>query len=566
MADLYVYPKSEAAYTFALSDKPLTIGRSMENDIVLSDAFCSGRHALIHPSDKGWAVQDCSSKNGVFLNGKRIGSAVELKKGDVILVGETRVVFDKEYASNVDIVDLPFSGQGGSIIQVKDILGRRVLDQATERTEPRKVPPGEHDKEILSVLSRVSQALIYHMPLDNLLDHIMDLIFQAIPMDRGVLILKEGCPEQLIPKTVRVRDGAAAAETLRLSRGILDTALARNASILVSDVAADTAFRSRDSVIMSKIRSVMCVPLWTNRDIVGVLYADRSSYGADFDDADLRLLTFLGNLAAVKIENARLFEESLEKSRMERELALAAQIQRNLLPRRGPAFPPYDIDGETKASFHVGGDYFDYLPLGESGLGVTVADVSGSGVSASLLMASLRASLHSEARPGFDLARSTAGLNRFVHRSSETHYYISFFLGILDEDGLAFVNAGHNPPILIDGGGDVYRIEGTGLCLGMFADTTYEVGRREIAPGSVLCLYTDGITEARNEKGEEFGEERLIDLLKIMRTATATQILRAVFQAVDGFADPKDHDDDKTCVIIRRPSDRPSGKAAKGKA
>jgi phosphoserine phosphatase RsbU/P len=566
MPDLYIYPKAGEAHTLALSDKSLTIGRSSENDIVLSDAFCSGRHALIRPVDNGWVIQDCQSKNGVFLNGKRVGAPVELKKGDVILAGETRIVFDKEYASNVDIVDLPFHTQGGSIIQVKEILGRPVIDKATAGTVPHKPPTSEREQEILSVLSRVSQALIYHMPLDNLIDHIMDLIFQAIPMDRGVLILKEGCPEQLVPKTVRVRKGVPSAETLRLSRGILDTALARNASILISDVASDTAFRNRDSIILSKIQSVMCVPLWTNRDVVGVIYADRSTYGTPFDDSDLRLLTFLGNLAAVKIENARLFEESLEKSRLERELELAAQIQRNLLPSGAPSFPPYDIAGATKASFHVGGDYFDYIALGETGLGLAVADVSGSGVSASLLMASLRASLHAEARPGFDPAEAAAKLNRFVHRSSETHCYISFFFGILDATGMTFINAGHNPPILIEPGGKVRRFEGTGLCLGMFAEEVYTLERREIGPGSVLCLYTDGITEARNEKGEEFGEERLIELLKVRAGAESSRILDTVFKAVEDFADVKDHDDDKTCVIITRLSEHPSNKTIRIKA
>ena len=415
--------ESRSPSLWSVTGRP--VGRALENDLSLPDQFCSSRHALIAVTDGGYVVRDLGSKNGVFVNGKKIQLETELRKGDEILLGSTRIVFDQEAATRIEMVEGPPGPSGyNTIIGVRDILKKPALDTAT-RPQPPAVDLERlrREQKFLSVLNEVSQALIYHFPLDQLLDHIMDLISQNIPMDRGVLMLKEGDPVQLIPKVVRIVNPALKNQNIQVSRTILNTAMARNSSILLSDVQSDSQFKEQASVLRSNVRTAMCVPLWNNQEIIGIVYADRASLVNPFTEDDLKLLTLLANVAAVKIENARLIEQALEKCRMEREMAVAAQIQRNLLPREAPQLERFEVCGGNKGCFQIGGDYYDFIPLESGRLGIAIADVSGCGVGPALLMASLRASLRAEVGPRHDLTGMAARLNDFVHQSSESHTY-----------------------------------------------------------------------------------------------------------------------------------------------
>jgi len=556
MANLYVYPKTAEPFTFPLARDRTSVGRALENDLSLPDQFCSSRHALIAATDVGYVIRDLGSKNGVFVNGKKIQLETELRKGDEILLGSTRIVFDQEGATRIEMVEGPPGlGEYNTIIGVRDILKKPVLDAGT-RPQPQAadIDRLRREQKILSVLNEVSQALIYHLPLDQLLDHIMDLISQNIPMDRGVLMLREGDPAQLIPKVVRFVNPDLKNLNIQVSRTILNTAMARNSSILLSDVQSDSQFKEQASVLRSNVRTAMCVPLWNNQEIIGIVYADRVSPVNPFTEDDLKLLTLLANVTAVKIENAKLVEQALEKCRMEREMAVAAQIQRNLLPRAAPRLERFDICGGNKGCFQIGGDYYDFIPLDSGHLGIAIADVSGCGVGPALLMASLRASLRAEVGPHHDLTGMVARLNDFVHQSSESHTYITFFFGELDtETGeMSFVNAGHNPPVLLGVEGGLQRLESTGFCLGMFPGVIYGAGRIRIGPGDLLCLYTDGITEGRNPGKEEYGEDRLRALLQENMGLAVSKIMEKIFAEVRGYTGCAEPGDDMTLVLVKR--------------
>jgi serine phosphatase RsbU (regulator of sigma subunit) len=298
----------------------------------------------------------------------------------------------------------------------------------------------------------------------------------------------------------------------------------------------------------------MCVPLWNNQDIIGLIYCDRASLLEQFSEDDLRLLTLLANLAAVKIENARLYEESVKAMQYEREMSLAVQIQKNFLPRDEPDFAPYDISGSARACRHVGGDYYDYIPVDKDRLAIVIADVSGVGVSASLLMASLRGALHERFPADFGLSDLTSKLNDFVYASSDSHCFISFFLAVLDRraNELAYVNAGHNPPLLVGAEGAVRPLASTGLCLGMFPAQTYEERRRTLAPRDVLCLYTDGIVESRKGEAEEYGDARLAEKVREHSGLAAQEIRDRIFEDVFAFSGCAEAGDDMTLVVVKR--------------
>jgi len=558
MPKLFVYPKKGEEFQLPLKKEKISIGRSADNDILVLDPFCSGHHAFIYPSETGYVVRDNNSKNGTFLNGAKVQAETELKKGDEILIGSTRIIFDKELVANVEVTESPTSASNiNTIMNLKEVLKRPDVDTTLKATAtPMDLERIKSDHKAFSVLTEVSQALILHKPLSELLDHIMDLICQNLPMDRGILMLREGHPSQLIPKVIRVNNKNLKKQKIQVSQSIVNMALDENSSILTRDAQTDTRFKAQQSILRSNIHSAMCVPLWNNKEIIGIVYADRILQLDQFSDDDLRLLTLLANLAAVKIENAKLFEDAIEKEKMEKELTLAAQIQKDFLPKENPECENFEIAGSNIPCHQVGGDYFDYINVDPSRLGIVIADVSGKGVSASLLMASLRAALHSEVHSQYKLENMACKLNDFVHRSSSPNSFITFFYCELNKKSgeLGFINAGHNPPIILDKKGKVHRLESCGLCLGMFPSSEYEIKKISLNPGDTALLFTDGITEGRNKKNEEFEEERLIKLIQKHSKLSAQKLLEKIHDEVGSFTSGVDQMDDMTLIIIKRVS------------
>jgi len=556
MAELFIHPKEGRPFSIELAGKSMTIGRSAVSDLVLADTFCSGCHAMIYPSGESYAVQDSGSKNGTFLNGRRITTPVVLKPGDEILVGSTRIYFDRELKAQVEVVEKSIStGSLNTVIDVRDVIGKS-----------RSVRPGvaadsglaeairSSERKNNEILGEVSQALIYHLPLNKLMERIIDLLTGAIPMDRAVLMIRERLGEELKPMVVRVLNDALKAKNIEVSKTIINTVIKNNQAMLISDISSNEAFRNQASVVQAGIGSAVCVPLWNNESIVGVIYGDRMSFHDQFTEEDLRLLILLANLAAVKYENARLTEGAIEKARLEKELALAAHIQRNFLPAREPQFGSYDISGKAVTCTHVGGDYYDFIEINSGVIGLVIADVSGTGVSSALLMASLRAALRTESISVGNLASITARLNDFVHSSSQPGFFISFFLGILDgaSGELVYVNAGHNPPSLVNPGREILRLGSTGLCLGMLHGTGFETGKEIIETGGLLCLYTDGIIEQRDARGEEYGYEKLGAFLQDNGGLAASELISSIIGDVYGFAGCQVPGDDMTVVVVKR--------------
>jgi sigma-B regulation protein RsbU (phosphoserine phosphatase) len=240
--------------------------------------------------------------------------------------------------------------------------------------------------------------------------------------------------------------------------------------------------------------------------------------------------------------------------RIEKDLEQAAKIQKDLLPKENPRLEGYDISGLNVPCYEVGGDYYDFVPIDADRLGIVIADVSGKGISASLLMASLRAALLAEVNPKYEIARMVARLNDFVFKSSGLSSFITFFYGELDRRSgeLRYVNAGHNPPFVLGQNGQISSLQSSGFPLGMFPQAAYEAGTVKLAPGDLAALFTDGIPEARNAASDDFGEERLQNLARTHRDLAADQLGRLIIAEVQGFATGTEPGDDVTLVIIKR--------------
>lgn len=302
-------------------------------------------------------------------------------------------------------------------------------------------------------------------------------------------------------------------------------------------------------------RLALALPLRLQRGVLGLLLVGPRATGRAFAEADLAFLTALGTLALTAVERAGLVESRIEKERLEEELRLARSIQERLLPRDLPRVPGLDLAALALASRHVAGDYFDFLTLGEDRLLFAIADVSGKGAPAALLMANLQALLHllCQAFDG-DLAAATARINRVVCENTEPTAFITFFWGVLGTatGRLRYVNAGHHPPRLVRADGTVEPLSDGGLILGVLPDVRYEEGEVTLAPGDALALYTDGLTEAFDADDEEYGEGRLDAALTRHRALPAGALLAAVQADVAAWADGRPFADDLTLLILKR--------------
>jgi sigma-B regulation protein RsbU (phosphoserine phosphatase) len=552
MPKLFIYPEKGVPYSFDLQEKKIGIGRSAGNEVRLRDSCCSSFHASIFPTARGYAVKDMGSKNGTRLNGERVSGERELKRGDDIIVGSTHILFDrarspKEASDSAALTN--------TVISVDEIL----------RDAPRPGPvkgagrdagraKDERDERIMDILQDVDQALFYDQPEDKLLDHIMNIFVRHIPMDRGILMLKKGPGDELSSEVIKVPGDPQTTKGLPISQSIIRTALDKKAELLVSDINADESMRKQQSVVLAKIHSAMCVPMWDDKEIIGVIYSDRLSVDKMFDQADLRLLILLAHVAAVKITNMRQRQKLRADEDLRKQQAQARIIQQNLLPQSDPVFEPFDISGGMRACYQVGGDYFDFLPIEPARLGIVIADVAGKGTGAALLMAYFSGSLLVESKTMKNLAEMSAKLNNIILRKSESHVFISFFMGILNPENeeMTYVNAGHNPPIILSTAGGVQKLDGTGFCLGMFPDVTYKIGTVRLWAGDLLCVYTDGIVERRDRNSEPFGEGRLIETLLKCSGLPARDGVSKIFEAIDAFSENLEPDDDMTLIILKR--------------
>jgi phosphoserine phosphatase RsbU/P len=273
-----------------------------------------------------------------------------------------------------------------------------------------------------------------------------------------------------------------------------------------------------------------------------------------FSAEDLSFLTVLANVAAIRIEHARLIEVEQSRRILAKDLEQAALIQQGLLPTQAPRVPGIELAGHNAACRTVGGDYYDFLPYKDGRVAIALGDVSGKAMPAALLMTSLHARVRVLAEEPPDVAEMMMRLNRATAATCPSNRFISFFFSVLDPatGELEYANAGHNPPLIARADGRVERLEGGGLLMGILASARYEAYRVHLNPGDSLLLYSDGVTEATNPDGQEFEEDRLEKVLQDNYSRTPNEIVEAVTRAVTKFSAGSPVADDLTLVVAKR--------------
>jgi serine phosphatase RsbU (regulator of sigma subunit) len=574
MSTFVIRPKDYEPSIVKLDRMKLTIGRSSRNDICISDPFASRLHAEIRRENDLVMLVDNGSANGTYVNGQRVTGSLRLNVGDIVRIGETEIEYTSGEQDMLSGATVYLSGLAGQSLPADTITspiparsttdlissirsGSMSGDSRTSSAARAALKPEAPSRDLLSIVSQVGIALLPRTSLEATLKMTIDLVFQAIPAERGFLFLKEN--GELSCKIARGASESAlpTASQVQLSRSITNKVLSEGASVLTSDAMHDPRFQSQHSVVLSQIRSVMAVPLASGEEIFGMVYVD-NPFNNRFQEEDLKVLTTIASVASIKIENDRLLDERLEKRRMEEELKVASEIQMRLQPFSPPKLNGWDMTGVSFPCREIGGDYYDFIHRKrDSHLIVAVGDVSGKGTGAALLMSSLHAAVRAQSQTRASISEIMGEINQYIFENSPSNKFLTLFYGGLDPQTgtLTYSNGGHNAPIFVRRSGEVERLDKGGLPIGMMQGVVYQEASVGFERGDVLVIYSDGITESINEREEEFDEDRLIEVVKNNLGRSASGIRDRIDEALSRFVGTTAPVDDMTLMIIKRTDD-----------
>jgi sigma-B regulation protein RsbU (phosphoserine phosphatase) len=408
---------------------------------------------------------------------------------------------------------------------------------------------------LLDITKKISRSL----DLQEVLNLVMDTLDSLIPYDAAGIFVLECVESATLPEgeepcafkseAVRGYDIDELSDLhLKLGEGFIGSVALSAQPIISPDVRNDPVYiNARD-----RTRSEMVAPIISNDEVIGVFDLESDQFNAYSED-DLEVLMMLASQVAIIIEKVMLHEQLIEKKRLEGQLEVARQVQLALLPPQDPEIAGYDISAYNFPTEEVSGDYYDWVRIYENQIGIVIADVAGKGVPAAILMAFLRASLRAASHIGYATHISMSKVNYLLWESIERIQFVTAFYAILDADThtLAYSNAGHNPPLLINAAGTSRFIHRGEQPLGMFPETRYHEYHLELEPGDVLVLYTDGVTEANSPDGEEFGRERLAQFVKEFYDRPAREMIASLQMKVLEWTGNAGPGDDVTFFIIK---------------
>ncbi|HXT64916.1 MAG TPA: SpoIIE family protein phosphatase [Pyrinomonadaceae bacterium] len=562
MAELIVRYPDRTAEHFPLSRLRITIGRSARNDLCIPDPFASRVHAEVRHEGDEYFLQDLGSANGTLYNGAIVDATIQLTRGGRIQIGETEIVFNDgpfplssgatmitEQSASMPEATIALSSAdrttSGLFQQIEGALSRSQESAAHERVEQKT--------DLLALISKVGVALLASVTLNETLEQIVSLVFEAVPADRCMIMMRAKDDPELKVAVARLRDRQGDVGEIRISRSVLDEVVNNGKSVLTSDAQADPRFMG-GTVVLQGVRSVLAVPLGVGENVFGIIYADSPIADGRFTEDHLKVLTTLSSVAAIRVENARLTEEQFERERLERELQVASEIQQRFQPTSAPVLEGYELQGISFPCYEIGGDYYDFIHRANGNLIVALGDVSGKGTAAALLMSSLHAAVHAQFDTHKSIAETISAVNRYLVESIPANRFVTLFYADLNPKNgeIAFLNAGHNPPLIVRTGGTMEQLAAGGLPLGIMAEADFREGRTKLNPGDVLVIYSDGVSEAVSPSGEEFGPTRLYEAVARNLDASAAGIRDRIESALTKFSQGTPAGDDITMVIVKR--------------
>jgi serine phosphatase RsbU (regulator of sigma subunit) len=410
--------------------------------------------------------------------------------------------------------------------------------------------------EELAILNEIAVAINSALSLDLILESIVQKSTKHLKVEQvAVLLLDEKVEDKPFQTMIRGWDTVSDTLPYRLDTQLTGWMLKNKNALLINDFEQDNRFKTFSNEPLS-VHSLLSVPLLSRNRMIGLITVFNKKEGDGFSKEDQRLLSIIASQSSQVIENARLLKEEQELIKVQQELKLASDIQLNLLPEKAPEIEGYDIYGKSIPAKDVGGDYFDFIPIDENRLAFCVADISGKGIPAALLMSNLQATVRGQTMAKASVVECLRRSNTMLVHNTPPEKFSTFFYGILDSEShqVYYGNAGHNYPFLFPVDRDPRQLEEGDIVLGIIEDSDYREQMLAMEPGDIFVLYSDGITEAINKEEEEFDESALISIVAGNKNASAEELTQKIIDAVQQHAGDCVQYDDMTVVIIKRNS------------
>lgn len=519
-----------------------TIGRMGENDLRIPDSHVSRMHAEIIREGAHFRLIDRKSKSGTFVNGERVLSHT-LHHGDRIMLGNN---IKPEITFLVDET-LPPSHPNLPSFVTTSFLSK---DSSSDL---------QHVSKFLEGVRYFSAGV----PLQEVLDVVLDMAVEISGADRAFLILLDENNKPVFRSGRNRKKESLSPDHFQISRTILQEVLEKGERLVMSLDSHPDSKSEFQSAADLDLRTIVCLPLRgmevdalpgsVTRQVMGALYLDSKVATRGLSNISEGLLETLANDASAVLINMSLLRESREKQLLEIELETAREIQKTLLPEIRGSYGFFEACAENRPSRRISGDYYDLISLPDNRYVVVIADISGKGIPAAILTSLVQGALFVEVSRGDSLTSCVQRLNHFLVRRSNTNRFVSLFLALLEPGGrMSYICAGHNPPFLLRTTGEIEELAAKGIVLGVIEHAHFEERAVMLHSGDVICMYTDGVTEAVNADNEFFGEDRLRGALAggSDRSAAATmdQVLRTILEHTGETA----RNDDLTLLVLKR--------------
>ncbi|HUJ14404.1 MAG TPA: SpoIIE family protein phosphatase [Thermoanaerobaculia bacterium] len=535
-AEVTIYAPVANPIRQELRRETISIGRASDCTIPIKDRYLSRKHAEIAPVNGSWILKDCGSANGTFLNGMRVDRDRQLHTGDRIRLGDTEIVFEAaEHTTD-------------RILAIADTRAKTTIAIPVRDIDQGRYDTGDPAK--LKTLSLLAAELLEDQPLDQLFGFISERVLLHTKASRAAIGLLNGDGKSFVNVEVRRQDDSDTSE-LRISRTVLEEVVKEKKALAFVDITGDEKLKRVHSIVAQGIRSILCAPMMIGDAVVGVLYVDYF-VNRPISAEDVRLIAQIARFAAIKLETTRLREEAIQKRIMDEELKTASVIQRRLLPPAPTDVPGYTFAGMNRPCRTVSGDYYDFVVRPDGRVYFVIADVSGKGVTAGLLMAGLQASFRIFTKNDPRPAELMLQLNVTLKDNLPQSKFVTLFLGRLDTRTgvIEYANAGHVPPLWIRADA-VQELSETDLVLGVVTRAQYNERTVQLVPGDSLVIFTDGLPEAEGVEQQEAASAMLKKKLAGLHDANAESIAQAIEDELLAGVDAS-ITDDVTLVVVSR--------------
>jgi serine phosphatase RsbU (regulator of sigma subunit) len=535
-APTLTYSDADGQHSVALEKPSITIGRSPGQDIVLRDPFVSRQHAIVIKEDGTYTVVDQNSSHGTYVNGVRV-QRVALKSGDLLQLGSLegpKISFRTEAGR-----DQEASAHASNMTSLLSSLKEGPLSDKT-------LKPAAREMEKLNWLLSAARQLNAGGAIEDILTTLLQLTLHLTCVERGFVFLRvDG--EMKLARGLN-SEGRIIDEDSTVSRRAMKKAIESEAKFSISDTLADDKASAWASVMANKIRSIYCIPLRKRESpgepskLMGLLYLDSQIGAGNMSEVDHQLLDTIATEAAALLHNALLAEAEYTARRAREELAIAARIHSNLMSIELPVLPYAVLHAKSVPCLEIGGDFFDAVAL-EDCLCVCIADVSGKGVPAAIVAATIQGIIHSQLLSKQHLPDIAALLNQFLCTRNVGKYATLVLLKLFPDGAVEYMNCGHVQPLLVSGN-EVRLLEEGNLIVGLIPGASYTSVRCTLMPGERILLTTDGLAEAENPAGEPFGDEGLSAIAPL-------HDLDGILAQVAKYHAPNQAQDDCTLVEVQ---------------